>query len=81
MFIVFDIWTTDRLNFGNGCSREVPKIRLREKLSYLSIPDRKEWVNGLPVPANMVWYTDGSQTEQGSEAGIYEGIRGTIRLG
>lgn len=46
-------------------------------------PDRENWLNGLLIKANMVWYTDDSKTEQGSEAGIYRrrATKTIIRLG
>lgn len=48
-----------------------------EKKYTVIIPERESWKIGLPVKAGSIWYTDGSKTEKGVGAGIYEPKTGT----
>jgi hypothetical protein len=35
-------------------------------------PDRSEWKEGFqPDRGGLIWYTDGSKTNKGTEAGVY----------
>ncbi|XP_060521342.1 uncharacterized protein LOC132698988 [Cylas formicarius] len=38
----------------------------------MQIPAREDWENGPPIKAEMTWYADGSKTQEGVGAGIYE---------
>ena len=50
------------------------KIKYNTRKNYtIKIPSRKEWIEGKVVNNNfdIVWYTDGSKTENGVGAGIF----------
>jgi hypothetical protein len=44
-----------------------------DKPFMITVPDRSEWKEGFQPDRNggLIWYTDGSKTNQGTGAGVY----------
>jgi len=54
--------------------------RMLPKYPYHKIPDKCEWENGLQ-PDNkggIVWYSDGSKTNTGTDTGAQEGGKALV---
>jgi hypothetical protein len=50
-----------------------------DKPFMVRFPDRTEWKDGFQLDRNgvLIWYTDGSKTNKGTGAGVYEYGYGT----
>jgi hypothetical protein len=62
-----------------GSDKIIPRCEFHKKFT-VTLPDRDEWNRGM-VPlkkGGLMWYTDGSKINEGTEAGVYSHGMGQI---
>lgn len=68
----------DSASFLNPADKMIPHYKFNRHFR-ITIPDMNHWREGPPITADLIWYTDGSKTNQRDEAGIY-GNKPRVRI-